>query len=193
MPAEASGRAANTHLSVEIGFVKMPAYLLRDSIAVRTGPNEIQYLEDALWAERLDKSFQRALIANLSRSFPAAEIQPADFPRREHALEETASPTPLHVGEPEGPKTMKIQVHVEQFDVDTTGHGQLITEWRITNPDSNSLLKSGITSVTRAESSARGDPKAVAKTMSLLTAEFSDKLAGSISELVTAGAISGSK
>ena len=74
-----------------------------------------------------------------------------------------------------------------------TGHGQLIAEWRITNPDSNSLLKSGITSVTRAESLARSDPKLVAKTMSLLTAEFSDKLAGSISELVTAGAISGSK
>src|SRR5262249_30247477 len=140
MPAESSGRAANTHLSVEIGFVKMPAYLLRDSIAVRTGPNEIQYLEDALWAERLDKSFQSALAPNLSHSFPSAEIQPADFQRREHSLDEPVSHHPLHVGGSEPPKNMRIQVQVEQFDVDTTGQGQLIAEWRIINPDSNRVL-----------------------------------------------------
>jgi len=39
---------------VGIGFIKMPSYLLRNSIAVRNGSNEIEYLENALWSERLD-------------------------------------------------------------------------------------------------------------------------------------------
>src|SRR5262245_61185918 len=112
MPANESNRAPNSHLSVEIGFVKMPAYLLRDSIAVRTGPNEIQYLEDSLWAERLDKSFQRALVANLSHAFPSAEIQPADFQRQDHALTQTAYPNPPPFEWQEGEKNVRIQVHV---------------------------------------------------------------------------------
>jgi uncharacterized lipoprotein YmbA len=193
MPADESSKVPKSHLSVEIGFVKMPAYLLRDSIAVRTGSNEIQYLEDALWAERLDRSFQRTLVANLSHSFPSAEIQPADFQRRGHALDETASPNPPPVESQGGPKMVRIQVHVEQFDVDTRGHGQLIANWRIISPDSNVLLKSGSTSVTRAETLARGDPQAVAWNMSLLTAEFSDELARSLSGVVNVEAISRSK
>jgi len=35
-------------LSVGIGFVRMPTYLLRDSLTVRTGDNEIEKLEGAL-------------------------------------------------------------------------------------------------------------------------------------------------
>ena len=42
--------------SIGIGLVRIPAYLMRDSIAIRNGSNEIEYLEDALWAERLDQS-----------------------------------------------------------------------------------------------------------------------------------------
>src|SRR5580698_3743920 len=57
-------------LPVGIGLVKMPAYLLRDSVAVRNGANEIEYLEDALWAERLDRSFQQTLALNLSKLLP---------------------------------------------------------------------------------------------------------------------------
>ena len=41
---------ATEHLSAGIGFVKMPSHLLRNSIAVRNGANEIEYLEDACWA-----------------------------------------------------------------------------------------------------------------------------------------------
>ena len=193
MPADEPSSTPNSHWSVEIGFVKMPASLLRDSIAVRTGPTEIQYLENALWAERLDKSFQRALVADLSHSFASAEIQPADFQRRDHALEEEAYPKPPPVESQGGPKMVRIQVHVEQFDVDTRGHGQLIAKWRIISRDSNLLLKSGNTSVTRAETLARGDPQAVARNMSLLTAEFSDELARSISGVVNVEAISPSK
>src|SRR5258706_2923487 len=71
IPPDESGPAPKEHASVEIGFVKMPAYLLRDSIAGRNGLNEIEYLENALWAERLGQSFQRALMAYPYARLPA--------------------------------------------------------------------------------------------------------------------------
>src|SRR5260370_37636964 len=42
-----SAPAAAKHLSVGIGFVKMPAYLLAKTIAVRNGADEFAYLDDA--------------------------------------------------------------------------------------------------------------------------------------------------
>jgi uncharacterized lipoprotein YmbA len=61
IPASEHASTAAEQLSVGVGSVKMPAYLLRNSIAVRNGPGEIEYLEDALWGERLDQSFQQTL------------------------------------------------------------------------------------------------------------------------------------
>ncbi len=43
-------------LAVEVGFVKMPSYFLRNSLILRKSDIELDYLEDALWAERLDFS-----------------------------------------------------------------------------------------------------------------------------------------
>src|SRR6266508_5860038 len=157
IPPDESGPAPKEHASVEIGFVKMPAYLLRDSIAVRNGPNEIEYLENALWAERLDKSFQRALMADLSGSLPET-IHFADSERNR--------------------QTVKIFINVHRFDVDTKGRGTLVAQWRIAAPDGNELI-SGHTSLARTGRPPRGDPAAIAATMSELTAEFSNELARS--------------
>src|SRR5712691_12871575 len=75
--ADQSSPTPKEHFPVEIGFVKMPAYLLRDSMAVRNGANEIEYLENALWAERLDHCFQRTLVADLC-SLSSAHIHFAE-------------------------------------------------------------------------------------------------------------------
>src|SRR5262245_48930152 len=66
-------------LSVGIQFVKMPPYLLRDSMAIRNGENQIEYLDTARWGERLDQSFQRALAVNLSRLLPSDNIYLTDW------------------------------------------------------------------------------------------------------------------
>ena len=52
--------------SVEVGFVKMPSYRLGDSMVVRKSADEVEYLETALWAERLHHSFRQTLAQNLS-------------------------------------------------------------------------------------------------------------------------------
>jgi len=150
-------------LSIGIGLVKMPAYLLRDSVAVRNGANEIEYLEDAFWAERLDRSFQQTLAINLSKLLSSNRIYQTDW----------------------GHDQVKVSVYVsvQQFDVDIKGHGTLIAQWRINRPDNDTPLKSGQTRLIEAGSSPRGHPEVIAATLSDLTTEFSRELAKAISAL----------
>ena len=157
------------HFQVEIGFVKMPAYLLRDSMAVRNGANEIEYLENALWAERLDQSFQRALAADLYRSRSATN----HFPESERAWQR-----------------VRIIVTVDQFDVDTNGRGTLVAQWRITASGGKESVTSGYTSLARTAGSPRGNPAAIARTMSELTADFSSELTRSLSGFARTTAVS---
>lgn len=149
--------AATKQLSVGVGFVKMPSYLLRNSLAVRNGANEIEYLEDARWAERLDQCFQRTLAANLSRLLPSDSVYLSDWAR--------------------DPVSVRVLINVEQFDVDTGGQGTLIAQWRLSAPDTDIPLKSGHARVVWTGASPRGNPEVIATTLSNLAAEFSRELA----------------
>jgi len=156
--------SATEHLSVGIGFVKMPSYLLRNSVAVRNGPNEIEYIENARWAERLDQCFQRTLAANLSRLLPSDSVHVADWGRDQVQA--------------------RVSITVQQFDVDRQGHGVLIAQWRITAPDSDAPLKSSHTRLDRTGASPHRNPEVIATTLSDLAVEFSRELAQSIRESV---------
>jgi uncharacterized lipoprotein YmbA len=155
---------AGADLTVGIGFVKMPAYLLRSSMAVRNGANEIEYMKDALWGERLDQSFQRTLAANLSRLLSSDNIYVSDSGRNQGQA--------------------RVFVNVQQFDVDKDGNGTLIAQWRITAPDGDNPLKSGQARLAQAGAAPRGNPQAIASTLSALAGEFSRELVKPIRESV---------
>src|SRR5581483_6175048 len=91
-------QTGSERLSVGIGFVKMPSYLLRNSMALRNGANEIEYLENALWTERLDESFQRDLAANLAELLHSDSIYLTDWAHDQ--------------------VTVAVYIDVQQFDVD---------------------------------------------------------------------------
>jgi uncharacterized lipoprotein YmbA len=154
--------SGSENLSVGICYVKMPSHLLRNSIAVRSGPNEIQYLENALWSEGLDESFQRTLGANLVGLLPSDRIYLTDWARNQ--------------------VTVAVHVTVQQFDVDNKGHGVLMAHWQITAPGADVPLKSGRARLERTGASPHGKPEAIAETLSDLVAEFSRDLAQSIRE-----------
>jgi len=149
------------HLSVGIGFVKMPSYLLRNSMIIRNGP-EIEYLEGAVWSERLDESFQRDLAANLGDLLPSDSIYLSDWDHDQ--------------------VTVALYINVQQFDVDINGHGTLIAQWRITAPGGDVPLKSGRTRLEQTGASPRGKPEVIAKVLSDLAAQFSRDVAQSIRE-----------
>ena len=57
-PARATSQSREQcPLAVGLGAIKFPDYLMRSSMAVRKGDHEIEYQENLLWAERLDRSF----------------------------------------------------------------------------------------------------------------------------------------
>jgi uncharacterized lipoprotein YmbA len=152
--------ATTEPLSVGIGFVKMPTYLLRDSLTVRTSDNEIEKLEGALWGERLDQCFERALAANLSWLLSSGNVYSTDWDRSQLMF--------------------RVFISVQQFDVDTQGRGTLIANWRITPPDTDTPVKRGTARLERTGPASRGNPGAVATTLSELVAGFSRELAEEI-------------
>src|SRR5262249_62319913 len=61
MPTDDPIGASGRRLTVRIRPGRMPSQLLGDSVSVRNGTNEIEYLHNAVWADRLDHCFERAL------------------------------------------------------------------------------------------------------------------------------------
>ena len=144
-------------LAVEVAFVKMPAYLLRDSMVIRKSAHEVDYLETALWAERLDRSFRQTLEQNLW-------------------LLLVSDPTYLSASERDR-LVVRVSVNVEQFDVDTEGRGTLLAAWRLTAVGADKPMRIGQAHLTRPGPSPRGKPETIATTLSALLAEFSRELA----------------
>ena len=170
IPAGEPSAAPKGDISVGIGFVKMPSELLRDSVAVRTGANELEYLEDDLWAGRLDQCFQRTLAANLSQLLSSDRIYISDWGHNQVQA--------------------RVFINVQEFDVDTQGRGTLIAYWRITAPDSEKTLKSGRAKLALSGASPHGKPEVIAATMSDLTADFSHELAQSLRQSVASSSLS---
>ena len=151
---------------IEVGVVKMPSYLLRDSMVVRKNAAEVDYLETALWAERLDESFRHTLTQNLYLLLAS---------------------DPAYVRSPEGDRVgVRVSVNVQQFDVDTQGRGTLLAHWRLTTTGSNKPIKSGQAQFIRHGPSPRRNPQAIATTLSALVAEFGREIIPSVREFAQA-------
>ena len=144
-------------LAVGVGQVKLPAYLFKDSLAVRKGTNEVEYLESALWAEQLPGGFQRVLAANLAALLPSDQVRLSAWRREDVSLE--------------------VYVTVEQFDVDSTGGGALVAWWRILSPGGEKILKAGQFHASRQSAPPQLDPLGAAATLSELLGDLSREVA----------------
>jgi uncharacterized lipoprotein YmbA len=140
----------------------MPEQLLRHSIAVQNGANELEYRDNALWAERLDHGLERTLAANLSQLLCSDGIYLDDVGRDQVMV--------------------RVAVNVQQFVVDTRGTGTLIAQWQITAPGKDLPMERGLARLTHKGAPPDGKPEVIATTLSDLAAEFSRQLAQAISE-----------
>jgi hypothetical protein len=77
---------------------------------------------------------------------------------------------------------MRVSVSVEQFDVDAEGRGTLLAGWRLTAAGSEKPIKSGQVRLIRPGPPPRGNPQAIAATLSALLAEFSRELVPALRE-----------
>jgi uncharacterized lipoprotein YmbA len=119
-------------------------------------------MDNAVWAEPLDQGFQRSLAANLAHLLPTDQLRLSDWRPGEISL--------------------SLHVIVQQFDVDTLGHAELVAWWRIVAPTAGQTLRSGETRLSLEGSPPLADPQAMAATMSALVGELSKVLATAIKE-----------
>ena len=159
MAATASATPTNA-LTVGVGHVKVPDYLLDTSLAVRRGTNEIDYLLLSVWAERLDSGLQKTIAANLGGLLPTDQIRLSNWRSEEVSVE--------------------VRVTIEQFDVDAEGRGVLVAWWRVLAPGGERVLKAGSSRLTRNGPSPDTNPSGAVATLSDLTADLSQQLAAAI-------------
>jgi len=156
-PLPGAAAPGSPALAVGVGPVKLPAYLFKDSLAVRKGTNEVEYLDSALWAEHLNSGFQRVLAANLAVLLPTDQVRLSAWRREDVAME--------------------VYVTVEQFDVDRTGAGVLVAWWRILSPGGEKTLKAGQFRAAREGAPPQADPLGATATLSALLGDLSRELA----------------
>ena len=164
-PLPGGAAPGSTQLAVGVGPVKVPAYLFKDSLAVRKGTNEVGYLDNALWAEQLPSGFQRVLAADLAILLPTDQVRLSAWRREDVALE--------------------VYVTVEQFDVDTAGQGVLVAWWRIMSPGGEKLLKAGQFRAAHQGWAPQANPQAATATLSGLLADLSRELAEALRQQET--------
>jgi uncharacterized lipoprotein YmbA len=164
LPAPAEATAPAAVQTVGIGFVKVPGYLMANSLAMRQEGNEIVYLPNARWAERLDRGLQRVIAVNLTTLRPALQARLSAWRPEEVSAE--------------------IYVTIEQFDADALGGFVLTASWRVVSPGGGELRQAGRFHTTRQGQAPDADPLAATRLMSALVAELSQHLAR---DLDTAG------
>ncbi len=163
MPAPAEVTAPAATRTVGIGFVNLPGYLRATSLAMRQDGNEIVYLPNARWAERLDRGLQRVIAANLTTLLPAIQTRLSAWRPEEVSAE--------------------VFVTIEQFDADALGEFVLNASWRVMSPGGGEVLKTGRFHTTRTGPAPDADPLAATRLMSTLVAEFSRTLADALAQL----------
>jgi len=157
LPATGSGTAAPGALPVGLGQVKIPAYLMDTSLAVRSATNRINYLPLASWAERLDRGIQRVLAANLAITLPTDQVRLSTWRREDVAAE--------------------VYVTIQQFDVDSSGRGVLVAWWRILSPGGEKTVQAGESRYSRRGPAPDANPSGAVATLSDLLADLSRQLA----------------
>jgi uncharacterized lipoprotein YmbA len=162
LPADGQTKAAPGSLVVGLGQVKLPAYLLDTSLAIRKGTNEIVYLPGTLWAERLDTGIQGVLAANLRALLPTDQIRLSSW-RGEDVRAE-------------------VYVAIEQFDVNSSGQALLVASWRILAPGGEKTLQAGESHFTRNGPAPGANPSGAVATLSELVADLSRQLAQVLKE-----------
>ncbi len=104
--------ASGGKITVGVGPVTLPDYLIRPEIVTLTGQNEVKMAEFDRWAEPLDETIVRVLVEDLSELLPAARL--IGYPwNRTAAID------------------FRVAVNVAGFEVRPDGRVRLAADWSI--------------------------------------------------------------
>jgi hypothetical protein len=163
----ASGRAVQPlatlpHVALGIGPIRLPEYLDRRNIILRSTRNEFELAEDSQWAEPMGDTVSRVLADNLSVLLGTYRI--TQFPWR------TSMPVDY-----------QLTVQVAQFDGTLGGQAVLRAHWQVFTGDGKKLLDSGYSIF--GEQAEDKSMAALVSAESIAVESFSRELAAAIVRL----------
>ena len=144
-----------------LGPIRFPVYLKRQQIVTRTSPNEIQLAEFDRWAEPLDTNFYSVLRENLAILLNTAFI--------------VEPPVPKDIG-----IEFQIIAGVSRFDAEPGKQVIMSVRWGILRVEDNQVLMTRNSNYTAPLNSGGFDE--IARTQSLIVADFSRDVAAAIQE-----------
>lgn len=147
--------AARKPLRLGLGPIGFPAYLQRPQIVTRIGANEISLSEFHRWGAPIEDIFTRVLAQNLSEILGTEQI----------VLYPWYSTQELDYA---------VRLDLSQFDVDSDGGGRLIARWRILEPATDKLVRTGLADL--REQAADTTPDAAVAALSELVEQLAREI-----------------
>jgi uncharacterized lipoprotein YmbA len=157
---EADGPApSGPGMMLGIGPIRIPEYLSRREIAIETGPHELDYAYDHLWAGRLEQQVGGALGQNLGRRLGTGSIQQYPWD----------SQTPVRY---------QVSVDIRRFHANESGTAVLEASWRIYDLEAKRIVTSRSSSLVET---LQGDGYGAATAaQSRLVSRLADAIAGAL-------------
>jgi uncharacterized lipoprotein YmbA len=165
LPDQKAGQmttAATDGLSIGIGPVSWPAYLDRQQIVIRNGPNEITFSEFDRWAEPLKNNFMRVFKEDLADRLRTDSI--FVYPWSSDAVFE-----------------FQVSAEVTRFDAHPGDSAQLDVQWMILRAHDREVILSRKSSYT--VDLDRSDYTTIAAAQSRAVADFSREVAAAVTEV----------
>jgi uncharacterized lipoprotein YmbA len=132
-----------TTVAIGLGPVRLPEYLDRPELVIRTSPNGFELSEMSRWAEPLADNFRHVLANDLTNLLGTTNI--VQYPWY-----------------PEIRLDYIVHIEIQRFEADTSHNAQLIAHWDLRTPQSNQILASGQAQFSSPLTSLMGDAAAAA-------------------------------
>jgi uncharacterized lipoprotein YmbA len=158
-PVTREGEHPDGRLTLGIGPVLIPSYLMRPQIARRSGDNQLVFSADRLWGEPLEQGFRRVLTEDLSQILGTIEI--LQYPWS----------TGMRV-------EYQIPIAIGRFEADAQGRVSLNARWAIRLPGRADVLLSRESRIT--ETARDTSTGSVVAAMSEAVGALSDEIAAGL-------------
>ncbi|MBF0274826.1 MAG: membrane integrity-associated transporter subunit PqiC [Nitrospinae bacterium] len=150
-------------VSVVIDSLRLPQYLERPQIVMRTSANELSFAEFHQWGGNLRKNMMRTLAENLSQLLGSPEISMA--------------PNMSSV-----PSDFRLELEILRFEKESNHHVSLSAQWRILKGKDNTHITSRLTKLKSKSPVNEKDFAKIVEVMSELFGELSSNIAQAIIE-----------
>ncbi|MCK5457765.1 MAG: membrane integrity-associated transporter subunit PqiC [Melioribacteraceae bacterium] len=152
---------SESDISIGIGSLEFPDYLLKPQIVTYTENNEIFFDEYNRWAEPLDENFTHIVLENLSNMIPTNNIYLFMWPEEKSNI-------------------FQITIKIDQFGMSSDSTVVLDARWTVSTSNEMAFLMTEKSSY--QERIANLDYNQIAAAMSKLTGEFCKDIAAEVKE-----------